>query len=253
MTTADALMPTLRERLRIEPSASSVVGSLPVLFFGDALLARVATIGLNPSKSEYLDEDGELLSATAQRFATLSSLGAPSRTDLSDAQADEAIRVMRAYYDAGKPVYGRYFGHLTNFLRGMGVSYAERTATHLDLVQEATDPVWGELNADRVTREELNGLLERDLPFLAWQLEHLPRLQAVVCAGATVSRQVRRHVQIEERANGVIARIRWWLGTMKIGERELPIGGWNYPLDRPTGLGTAGEGELGLMFARELL
>ena len=31
--------------------------------------------------------------------------------------------------------------------------------------------------------EELALLLQRDLPFLAWQVEQLPRLQAVVCAG----------------------------------------------------------------------
>jgi hypothetical protein len=48
------LVPTLRERLRVEPGRSSVDGSLPVLFFGDALSALVATIGLNPSKFEYI-------------------------------------------------------------------------------------------------------------------------------------------------------------------------------------------------------
>lgn len=242
------LMPMLRARLRVEPSRSSVDGSLPVLFFGDAFSARVATIGLNPSKFEYLDRNAEILAGWAQRFATLGSVGAPSRVDLSDAQADEAIEVMRAYYDAGKPVYGSYFRHLTNFLRGMGVSYGERTATHLDLVQESTDPVWSELDADERTR-----LLERDLPFLAWQLEHLPHLQAVVCAGATVSQHVRSQLGVDGRETGAVKRIRWWLGRARVGQRELPIGGWNYPLDRPTGLGTAGEVELGEMFARELL
>jgi hypothetical protein len=51
--------PTLRERLRLERSESSVPRSLPVLFFGDALAAHVATVGLNPSKFEYLDRRGE--------------------------------------------------------------------------------------------------------------------------------------------------------------------------------------------------
>ncbi len=241
-------MPTLRDRLSVEPSRSSVDGSLPVLFFGDALCASVATIGLNPSKFEYTDRTAEMLAGSARRFATLGSLGASSRVELSDAQADAAIEVMRAYYDVGRPVYGSYFRHLTNFLRGMGASYGERTATHLDLVQESTDPVWNELDAD-----ERAELLERDLPFLAWELEHLPHLQAVVCTGATVSRQVRSRLDVDVRATGAMKRIRWWLGRARVGQRELPIGGWNYPLDRPTGLGTAGEVELGEMFARELL
>lgn len=130
----------------------------------------------------------------------------------------------------------------------MGASYMERSATHLDLVQEATDPVWSGLNSD-----ELGRLLARDLPFLAWQLENLPRLQAVVCAGATVSRHVCGYVQVDVRARGATKRIRWWLGRARVGQRDLPIGGWNYPLDRPTGLGTAGEVELGQMFADTLL
>lgn len=242
------LIRTLRERLRSEPSASSVRGSLPVLFFGDALAAGVATVGLNPSKFEYLDRKGRLLSGRSQRFATLASLGAPSRLALSDAQAEEAIALMRAYYDTGKPVYGSYFRHLTNFLNGMGVSYGERGATHLDLVQEPTDPVWNALARDEQAR-----LLERDLVFLGWQLAHLPRLRAIVCAGATVSRELRRWLAVDVRAQGAVRRIRWWLGTATAGGRELAIGGWNYPLDRPTGLGTSGEIALGELFARELL
>ena len=47
---------------------------------------------------------------SAQRFATLRSLVAPSRADLTDGQSDEAIDVMRAHYDAGRPVYGLYSG-----------------------------------------------------------------------------------------------------------------------------------------------
>jgi hypothetical protein len=242
------LTAVMRERLRVEPSVSSVAESLPVLFFGDAMTARVATVGLNPSKSEYLDKNGMLLAGAARRFATLSSLGTASRANLTDGQADEAIDVLRCYYDAGKPVYGSYFRHLSNFLDGIGASYSGRTATHLDLVQESTDPVW-----NRLGDEEQGRLLERDLPFLVWELEHLPELEAIVCAGATVSRQLRRRVKVVVRESGTMKRIRWWLGTARVGVRELAIGGWNYPLDRPTGLGTAGEIELGRMFASELL
>ena len=248
MDNITTLMPILHERLRLEPSRSSIGGSLPVLFFGDALSARVATIGLNPSKFEYLNPSGEILTGRAQRFTTLDSVGARSRRGLTAGQAHQAVEVMRAYYDSGKPVYGSYFRHLTNFLRGLGASYHDRTATHLDLVQESTDPVWNLL--DTGEREKL---LERDLPFLAWELEHLPNLQAVVCAGATVSKHVHGAVDVEVRNTGARDRIRWWIGTARIGLRKISIGGWNYPLDRPTGLGTSGEVQLGELFAPELL
>jgi hypothetical protein len=244
----DDLMSTLRQRVRVGLSPSSVETSLPVLFFGDALQARVATVGLNPSKFEYLDRHGRLLSGRSQRFATTRSLGAASREELSDVQADEAVEVMRGYYDDGKPVYGSYFRHLSNFLVGIGTSYHERGATHLDLVQEPTDPVWNSLGASERAR-----LLERDVPFLIWQLEELPYLRAAVFAGKTVSQQFRARVPVTLEAIGSTKRIRWWLGTAQVGRRALPVGGWNYPLDRPTGLGTAGEIDLGKMFARELL
>jgi hypothetical protein len=246
MIAATDLISALRQRIRISPSDSSVSASLPVLFFGDAFSARVATIGLNPSKFEYLDRNGKMLSGREQRFASTVSLGASSRAELSDSQADQAIEVMRSYYDYGMPVYGSYFRHLTNFLTGMGASYAGRSATHLDLVQEPTDPVWNSLSSS-----ERSTLLGRDLPFLVWQLENLPRLEAVICAGKTVSEELRAHVLVKE--TGAIKRIRWWLGAAHLRHRDLPIGGWNYPLDRPTGLGTAGEIEIGKMFAQALL
>jgi hypothetical protein len=245
---SSVLLPSFCERLRIPPTAVSVSGSLPVLFFGDAFSAQVATIGLNPSKFEYLDDAGNMLSGRQQRFATTISLGVDSRRALSDEQANRAIAIMRSYYDHGRPVYGSYFRHLQNFLGGMGMNFADRSATHLDLVQESTDPVWSGLSL--VDREEL---LDRDVPFLVWQLENLPCLRAVICAGKTVSHQVRSRCSIQVNTTGEMKRIKWWVGQGVFGERELPIGGWNYPLDRPTGLGTVGELELGKLFGETLL
>ena len=76
-----------------------------MLFFGDIFSAKVATVGLNPSDKEYTDTRGALLTGKAQRFATLTTLGASDRSSLSDEQCDEAVRWMQAYYDTGKPVY----------------------------------------------------------------------------------------------------------------------------------------------------
>jgi hypothetical protein len=242
------LLSPMRQRVRISPSMSSVRGSLPILFFGDAFHARVATVGLNPSRYEYLNETGQVLSGQCRRFDSLFSLCAGSREEISDSQADQAIDMMRSYFDKGKPVYGMYFKHLTNFLKGIGTSYQERCATHLDLVQEATDPIWAHLSP-----QERATLLERDLPFMVWELESLPFLKAIFCAGKTVSEMLKASIRVEVGDTGSMKRIRWWLGSAVVGNRNLAIGGWNYPLDRPTGLGTTGELELGKMFAEELL
>ena len=247
MTAPIDLISTLHQRLRISPSKVSVPASIPVLFFGDALSSHVATIGLNPSKFEYVDKNGQLLSGRDQRFASTVSLGVVSRNELTNTDAALAIEVMRCYFDDGKPVYCSYFRHLTNFLTGMGTSYRGRSATHLDLIQEPTDPVWNDLSDC-----ERSALIARDLPFLVWLLENLPHLKAVVCAGKTVSDQIRASILVDIKDTGEMKRIRWWVGTAHFGQRELPIGGWNYPLDRPTGLGTEGEISLGKIFAQAL-
>jgi hypothetical protein len=81
----------------------------------------------------------------------------------------------------------------------------------------------------------------------------LPRLEVIICAGQTVSNQVRALVPVDEKETGTMKRIRWWLGVAHLGGRDLPIGGWNYPLSQATGLGTGGEIELGKQFAKALL
>ena len=67
----------------------------------------------------------------------------------------------------------------------MGLSFADRTAAHLDLVQVATDPVWTGLA--RVDRSQATVVLRRDLPFLMWEINTFP-LRAVVCTSASVMR-----------------------------------------------------------------
>jgi hypothetical protein len=159
----------LYERLRRRPSASTIPGTLPVLFFGDLFDAKVASVGLNPSDQEYLSKDGTLLTGPAQRFATTNSLGATDRPSLSDEQCSSAIKWMRDYYEPGKPVYGPWFNALSRVIEGFGASFRDRTSAHLDLVQESTSPVWSEL--DGLERE---ALLKQDLPFLQWEIRAFP-------------------------------------------------------------------------------
>jgi hypothetical protein len=223
-----------------------VPGTLPVLFFGDLLQAEVATVGLNPSDQEYLDKDGVMLEGAAKRFATLSSLGAPDRAELTDAQCAEAVEWMRDYYEPGKPVYRSWFNGLSRVIEGFGASFHERSATHLDLVQESTSPVWSGLPPG-----EKNALLEQDLPFLEWEIRAFP-LRAVICTGKTVSDNVRRQLRVAVEEEGTLARIKWWVGRADFDGRGVGFAGWNFPLARPTGLGRDGETMLGELLAERL-
>jgi hypothetical protein len=242
---ATGIREQLNARLRRPASTHSVRSSLPVLFFGDLFGAEVVTVGLNPSQHEYLTPRGELLAGGAQRFATLESLEASRRESLTEEQCSEAVRRMREYYAPGRPVY-RWFIGLERVLGGFGVSLAGRTAAHLDLVQESTAPVWSGLSVG--AREEL---LRSDLPFLHWEIESFP-LRTVVCTSKTVSDQVRHLLEVDIEDTGDLARVRWWIGRAALDGRSVGVCGWNLPLARPTGLGAAGEHELGELLAERL-
>ena len=89
----------------------------------------------------------------------MSSATTSSRPDHAAAIVDDCA----SYFDR-RPY--RWFDPLNDVIQqALGVSYVERSACHLDLVQWATRPLWGELPAD--IQDEL---LRQDLGFLRRQL-----------------------------------------------------------------------------------
>jgi hypothetical protein len=144
------------------PVPEVVTGSTPVVAFGDPRTATVATLGINPSWREFLAHDGSLLCGPKRRLATLGSLHAESTVSLRPDQIRSAIEECAAYFRLGHNPYRRWFDPLDEILRAaLGVSFYDRTACHLDLVQWATRPAWGELS--RHAREIL---LSEGLPHL---------------------------------------------------------------------------------------
>jgi len=212
-----------------------------VLFFGDLFTAQIATIGINPSKREYLDRLGRELTGPDRRFHTLTSLEAGSRNELSAEQCDKAIEAMQAYFRRAKTVYG-WFKALDRVTRAIGCAYESGEAVHLDLVQEATDPTWSMLKQSNP--EEAQTLLASDLPFLRWLIEAFP-LKFLVCNGWTVFDVVRQILGARIVEQGRLARIVWSVATTRLGDRTIGVAGWNIPLSRPTGLGIQAEEALG--------
>ena len=72
------------QRLRRPPPSGGCVvsNSTPVLGFGDFTKARIATLGINSSRVEFLDNNGVELDAMHRRLESLTSLG---HTSLADA------------------------------------------------------------------------------------------------------------------------------------------------------------------------
>ncbi|MQA00930.1 MAG: hypothetical protein GEU80_16690 [Dehalococcoidia bacterium] len=177
---------------RAPPPVSEVVsGSTPVVSFGDLERARVATLGINPSAREFLD-GGQLLSGQSRRLATLPSLGTNDTASFSDEQVAAVLDDCYAYFDPDRNPYRRWFDPLDEILRSVSVSYYDRTACHLDLVQWATEPVWGQIASPQSRRM----LLDDGVPHLRAQLKH-GGVALVLLNG----RQVLEHVQSEGLAS----------------------------------------------------
>ena len=150
---------------RPEPEDCNVLpGSTPVVAFGDPSTARVATLGLNPSRIEF-EVDGVELDGTKRRFETLRSLGIESLEDAQTATIERVLARCNDYF-AGNP-YRRWFDQLEPILNAVQVSYYDGSACHLDLSQWATDPTWNELDGGIRQR-----LIADGAPFLAEQLRN---------------------------------------------------------------------------------
>jgi len=233
------------DRLRWPPVPATVKGSLPVLFFGDLEHARVATIGLNPSRQEYLSPNGKELEGPVRRFETLASLRATDRPSMTNAQCNQAIQTMSGYFGPTKPVYS-WFQSLARVVEGLGASFVDGSAAHLDLVQEATDPTWSSLpTPDR------EYLVARDLAFLRWKIEAF-ELRILVCTSATVLDRVLPLVGATTASNGLVGRVRWKVAHGRANGRPVGVVGWNIPLARPTGLDVDGQRRLGAMLREQL-
>ncbi len=236
------------ERLRFDPIPSTVPGSLPVLCFGDLFSASIATVGINPSNQEYTYPDGSELDGDRRRFETLNSLGIQSRAAMTPEHAALAVERMRAYFDEGKPIYG-WFAGLQRVVEGMGFSFADRTAAHLDLIQEATHPKWSMLRHDDPAQAE--SVLRRDLPFLQKQLEQFP-IRAVVCTSRRVLDNVCSVLNGWQVAEGTLARLTWSISLAETARGMVGIAGWNIPLAQPTGLNREGQTQLGELLKTQL-
>ncbi|HEX6237741.1 MAG TPA: hypothetical protein VFZ68_11135 [Acidimicrobiales bacterium] len=161
-----------------------VAGSTPVVSFGDQVAAHVATLGINPSSREFLDASGGLLDGAQRRLATLRSLGVERYDQLTPDHGEEILDDCSSYFDRQPYSWFRPLDDLID--EALGVSYTDRSACHLDLVQWATQPLWGELPAD--IQDEL---LRQDVGFLRRQL-HESHLRVVIVNGRSAMSWVER-------------------------------------------------------------
>lgn len=147
------------------PSGLCVVpGSTPIVAFGDARTAKVATLGLNPSSLEFQDRSGNDLVGCFRRLATHSSLGVEDLANAPPPTIAQVLKECNSYFECNPY---EWFNDLELILNACGVSYCDGSACHLDLVQWATKPTWSKL-----VPTARNCLFDADARFLKQQLSN---------------------------------------------------------------------------------
>jgi hypothetical protein len=187
MSRPPAIPDYIEERIRRQaPSDLNVVPcSTPVVSFGNSQMATVATLGINPSRVEFLDSNGVLLEGPKRRLATHESLGT---TDLTRAPIELIAQVVddcNLYFER-QPYWG-WFKQLGPVLDACDASYRDGSACHLDLVQWATDPTWSKLRPPAIRKK----LIAEDAKFLASQLQR-ENLRLLLVNGHGALRQLCR-------------------------------------------------------------
>src|SRR5258708_4640933 len=93
----------------------------PVPFFGRLGDSTLATLGINPSNREFVDDAGHELDGDSRRFPTLRSLGLRTWADASSLDLTAIVSACGRYF-SGNP-YSRWFDPLDALVLGAGASF----------------------------------------------------------------------------------------------------------------------------------
>lgn len=164
----------LERAMKPYPDIKEIVPfSTPVVSFGNPTNASVLTIGINPSSLEFLSggKIKKVLPLGMKRLVDLEVLKVEDPMQLTEELAYRVVEGCYNYFSETSKPYMTWFKHLDNNVnKFFGSSYREFSAAHLDLVQWATDPVWGNIKDPAIK----NLLLEGDVDFLRYQIESSP-------------------------------------------------------------------------------
>ncbi len=217
----------------------------PIPAFGDLSEASVATLGLNPSNREFVDESGNELQGPDRRLHTLSSLGLSSWSDVDTRHLNLILEACFAYFQWNP--YDAWFKKLDIVVSGANASFYDplRKACHLDLIPYATMRKWTAMSGDQRSTlfsaaGNTLGLLLRDSP-----------VRTLILNGSSVAQlfQTMAGVRLEQkempawslpRKSGDVAGIAYW-GVIDAlfdvhFDHELLVLGYNHNLQSSFGV-----------------
>lgn len=152
----------------------------PIPSFGNIETSLIATLGLNPSNREFVDNNGDELNGVERRFHSLSSLGLNKWSDITSNHLRLIEDSCHEYFYRNP--YDNWFKVLDYLISGTKSSFYNRffSACHLDLVPYATSCKWAEL-----TQKQKSSLFDFSSDSLGLLLKD-SKIELLVLNGRTV-------------------------------------------------------------------
>jgi hypothetical protein len=154
--------------------------SCPVPSFGNPEKSKVATVGLNPSNREFVDDNGQELDGLNRRFPTLNSLGISNWSEIEQNHVNLILQLCKEYFLRNP--YDLWFKKLDYLISGTKMSFytSSAQACHLDLIPYATSCKWVDL-----TLKQKSILLEFSVDILGLILRN-SSVKLLILNGKTV-------------------------------------------------------------------
>lgn len=218
----------IEERIRRAPPEGHFIvpQSTPVVAFGDATKARVATLGINPSNQEFCNTSGKLLYGKERRLATYESLKVNNLINARLEVVQQVLKDCNNYFVSGADY--SWFKALSPYLSACEASYRSGSACHLDLVQWATEIKWSEIEKNYKTVAA--HLIDADTEFLKQQLR-CENIEILLINGAKVWKSLTKMLlsdidYVEHDAVTVAENERWKFYSGSLFNK-IKIIGWS--------------------------
>jgi hypothetical protein len=199
---------------------------LPVPVFGHHNFpnVRVATVGLNPSATEFLNDERDWKSAT-ERLPLVIDFGVRKRDRLSAVNLNQAANQRATYFQ--RP-HHPFFSSLQGLLSAINTewNYVTGTAVHIDLVACGTWRAWNNLSA-----QTTKAMIENCHNHLKRTLTELPDGTLLLLGGRKVNTTLAANFGIEEPVEEMIGDVTVWRGSLQVEDKCFKYKGWNMPIN----------------------
>ncbi|HMP85025.1 MAG TPA: hypothetical protein PKA41_20230 [Verrucomicrobiota bacterium] len=205
--------------------------AIPVPWFGKIEAAQIATVGLNPSWTEFVTKE-LVWRNTGERLPVVMDAGVEKRGEITGVQAQRMTEARKNYFATDEREPHPWFKVLQGVINAakMNCAYVTGTAVHLDLVACATWREWGKLDGEAKT-----SLINKCFPKFTATLKQLPPNARLLLDGRTVFETVTTRCDAVVESAKVVGEnpgLEVWRGKLSVsfGRREFLA--WSNPVNR---------------------